>query len=194
MSDNAIDNTKNPRHPDFIEPSLEEQLAEQALRERLSIDIFAKTGYKVDMYDPMIDSVVIVDDMVRQIRQQCHDSINEQLEFIEGRLESYTDNITDNLVMRQEQVIAEFDTGLNELREIVTTLNTQKEAIVADVWTKMQMRVNKQIEEQLSKDLQSIANNANNKVNNQRNLLLGIIIGGMGGLVIGMLLVAIMFV
>ena len=101
-------------------------------------------------------------------------------------LESYTNNIVDNLKLHQTQVVGDFDSKLAELNEILSKLENQKEAIVADVYVKLQQRITEQIEEQLSRDLQAIANNANNKVNNERNILKG----GVFGLIIGIALCA----
>ena len=158
----------------------------QDLRDKASLDIFANTGYKVESDDPFIDSIIICKNIVDQITTTSLDSINNQLEYNKDVLESYTNNIVDNLKLHQTQVVGDFDSKLAELNEILSKLENQKEAIVADVYVKLQQRITEQIEEQLSRDLQAIANNANNKVNNERNILKG----GVFGLIIGIALCA----
>lgn len=153
-----------------------EDEAKYQTRRQISQDIFARTGKKVVVQDPMIEVIMIW----RELNK-------ESLEHVSNALEASTNEIIDNLILNQDKVLVNFDEKLNELKDILARLENQKEAIVADVWGKMQKRVTKQIEEQLSRDLKAIAKNANNQVNNQRNILMG----GVGGLLVGVILCAI---
>lgn len=153
-----------------------EDEADYQIRRQISQDIFARTGKKVVVQDPMIEVIMIW----RELNK-------ESLEHVSNALEASTNEIIDNLIFNQDKVLVNFDEKLTELKDTLARLENQKEAIVADVWGKMQARVTKQIEEQLSRDLKAIAKNANNQVNNQRNILMG----GIGGLLVGLILCAI---
>lgn len=153
-----------------------EDEADYQTRRQISQDIFARTGKKVVVQDPMIEVIMIW----RELNK-------ESLEHVSNALEASTNEIIDNLILNQDKVLVNFDEKLTELKDTLARLENQKEAIVADVWGKMQARVTKQIEEQLSRDLKAIAKNANNQVNNQRNILMG----GIGGLLVGLILCAI---
>ena len=153
-----------------------EDKADHQIRRQISQDIFARTGKKVVVQDPMIEVIMI-----------WREFNKESLEHVSNALEASTNEIIDNLILNQDKVLVNFDEKLTELKDTLARLENQKEAIVADVWGKMQARVTKQIEEQLSRDLKAIAKNANNQVNNQRNILMG----GVGGLLVGLILCAI---
>lgn len=155
---------------------IKEDDANHQVRKKISQEIFARTGKKVVIEDPMIEVIMVW----RELNE-------EWLEYVSNALEASSGEILDNLVLNQDKVLANFDEKLNELKDTLTRLENQKEAIVADVWGKMQARVTKQIEEQLSRDLKTIAKNTNNQVNNQCNILMG----GLGGLLVGLILCAI---
>lgn len=160
----------------------------QDLREQLTVDIFQQTGYKVETDDPFVDTILVCKNIIEQIEQKSIVNINHHLEYNKNSLEDYTNNLIESLKDNQRAVVEEFDSKSSELKELLDTLQNQKDAIIASVYTKMQQRVTEQIEEQLSKDLQAIASNANNKVNNERMLLKG----GAGGLIVGIILCAIL--
>ena len=147
----------------------------QALR----LELFEKTGLKVDENDPIIQLYLIQNSIMKSSVQQFQDGLN-----------SLGDAILTDITEQQEKVLSGFDEKRDELLEILTKLEKQKEAIVADVWQKLDKRISDKIHKQLSEDMQAIANNANNKINNQRNMF----IGGIVGLLIGIVFSVILFV
>lgn len=163
-----------------IEPSADEQLEQQdnhqdAVKAVIN-DVFRHSGVKLPADDPIVQLVVAIEKIT-----------NDKAINIANNLEANADNIVDNLMMKQDQVIVTFDTKLAELKEILTKLENQKEAIVLDVWRKLEQRVMDKIQDELTGSIKTIAENSNNDVNNERMLLKG----GVGGLLAGIILCAI---
>lgn len=147
--------------------------------QELRLEIFEKLGLKVDENDPIIQLYFIQDSIIR----------NSILNLQNG-LNSLGDALISEITEQQENVLSSFDGKRDELLLILTKLENQKEAIVADVWQKLDKRISDKIHKQLSEDMQAIANNANNKINNQRNMF----VGGLCGLLIGLLFSIILFI
>lgn len=145
----------------------------------LRVELFDKTGIKVDENDPIIQLFLIQNSLM-----------NDNLKSYQESLNSLTDALLTDISEQQENILSSFDGKKDELLGILTKLENQKEAIVADVWQKLDKRISDKIHKQLSEDMQAIANNANNKINNQRNMF----IGGVAGLLIGILFCIILFV
>lgn len=143
--------------------------------QELRLEIFEKLGLKIDENDPIIQLYLIQNAIMKSSVQQFQEGLN-----------GFGDAVISEIKNEQDKVLSNFDEKLLELQDILSKLENQKEAIVADVWYKLQ----KKIQEQLSKDMQAIANNANNKINNQRNMF----IGGVVGLLIGIVFCIILFV
>lgn len=147
--------------------------------QELRLEIFEKLGLKVDENDPIIQLYFIQDSIIR----------NSILNLQNG-LNSLGDALISEITEQQENVLSSFDGKRDELLHILTKLENQKDAIVADVWQKLDKRISDKIHKQLSEDMQAIANNANNKINNQRNMF----VGGLCGLLIGLLFSIILFI
>lgn len=205
----------NTDNEDFIEPSAREQIKEQEdiaektrIIKQVKTELFDRTGLKVADNDPMLQLVVILKDITEG-----------QLDTIFNNIEANTDNITDNLLLKLESTantIAEqqqktgkeitetqktaqtaitnsidgidkaFADKLTELQTLVNKLDNQKEAIVLDVWSKLEQRVMDKIQSELTSSIKIIAQNSNNNINNERMLLKG----GIGGLMAGISLCA----
>lgn len=178
------ENITDPTLPNFIEPSIglsaEEQIAKQDEEQAVIDTIFQETRIKVSPNDPSVQ-------LVLALKNIAQENLDIYLSNVEEQLNKQTQKILLELENKQKLVVDRFDDKLEELKDILDTLENQKQAIVADVWGKLHVKVSEQIEQQLSKDLQAIANNANNKVNNQRNML----IGGVGGILVGIVLCSI---
>lgn len=163
------------------EPAMDDQLDEQdkfdARTRKLKNQIFDKTGLKLSNNDPMIELVMILKDITE-----------EELETVMNNLESTSDNIIDNIIAQQNKVDQAFDSKLDELKDVLLKLENQKEAIVMDVWRKLEQRVMDKIQSELTDNMQTIARNSNNNINNERMLLKG----GVGGLIAGIFLCAIL--
>ena len=163
------------------EPAMDDQLDEQdkldAQTRKLKNQIFEKTGLKLSNNDPMIELVMILKDITE-----------EELETVMNNLESTSDNIIDNIIAQQNKVDQAFDSKLDELKDVLLKLENQKEAIVMDVWRKLEQRVMDKIQSELTDNMQTIARNSNNNINNERMLLKG----GVGGLIAGIFLCAIL--
>lgn len=163
-----------------VEPSADEQLEQQDRHQdtvkAVIHDIFRHSGVKLPANDPIVQLVVAIEKITD------NKAIN-----IANNLEANADNIVDNLMMKQDQVVAAFDTKLAELQELLTKLENQKEAIVLDVWSKLEQRVIDKIQNELTGSIKTIAENSNNDVNNERMLLKG----GLTGLLVGIMLCAI---
>ena len=183
-SSSNITTTNDPTQSNFVEPTLDEQLAEYDNQEAAINEIFLRTRLKLDKDDPVVQLLLLYQANNNTMRRLFDEAADNQLTFINKRLEVFVDEEITRLSDQQQEIIHAYDDGLSELKDTLEKMESQKEAIVADVWRKMQDRVTKQIEDQLSKDLQKMANNANNKVNNQRNMLLG----GLGVIIIGILI------
>lgn len=183
-SSSDITTTNDPTQSNFVEPTLDEQLAEYDNQEAAINEIFLRTRLKLDKDDPVVQLLLLYQANNNTMRRLFDEAADNQLTFINKRLEVFVDEEITRLSNQQQEIIHAYDDGLSELKDTLEKMESQKEAIVADVWRKMQDRVTKQIEDQLSKDLQKMANNANNKVNNQRNILLG----GLGGIILGILI------
>lgn len=147
--------------------------------QELRVELFEKLGLKVDENDPIIQLYLIQDTIMSNSIKQFQDSLN-----------ALGDALLTDISEEQEKILSGFDGKRDELLEILTKLENQKEAIVADVWQKLDKRISDKIHNQLSEDMQAIANNANNKINNQRNMF----IGGVVGLLIGIVFCIILFV
>ena len=147
--------------------------------QELRIELFEKLGLKVDENDPIIQLYLIQDTIMSNSIKQFQDGLN-----------TLGDALLTDISEEQEKILSGFDGKRDELLEILTKLENQKEAIVADVWQKLDKRISDKIHNQLSEDMQAIANNANNKINNQRNMF----IGGVVGLLIGIVFCIILFV
>lgn len=147
--------------------------------QELRIELFEKLGLKVDENDPIIQLYLIQDTIMSNSIKQFQDGLN-----------ALGDALLTDISEEQEKILSGFDGKRDELLEILTKLENQKEAIVADVWQKLDKRISDKIHNQLSEDMQAIANNANNKINNQRNMF----IGGVVGLLIGIVFCIILFV
>lgn len=145
----------------------------------LRVELFDKTGIKVDENDPIIQLFLIQNSLMNDNLKKYNESLN-----------SLTDALLVDISEQQENILSSFDGKKDELLGILTKLENQKEAIVADVWQKLDKRISDKIHKQLSEDMQAIANNANNKINNQRNMF----IGGVAGLLIGIVFCIILFV
>ena len=205
----------NTNNEDFIEPSAREQIKEQEdiaektrIIKQVKTELFARTGLKVADDDPVLQLVVILKSIAE-----------DQLEAIFNNIEANTDNLTDNLLFQLEEVgkvIADkqkevgskairqqseaseaitrsiksideaFKDKLDELKTLLNKLEKQKEQIINDVWGKLEQRITHKIQNELTKDIKTIAENSNNSINNQRMLL----VGGVGGLIIGLILCA----
>lgn len=163
------------------EPAMDDQLDEQdkldAQTRKLKNQIFEKTGLKLSNNDPMIELVMILKDITE-----------EELETVMNNLESTSDNIIDNIIAQQNKVDQAFDSKLDELKDVLLKLENQKEAIVMDVWRKLEQRVMDKIQSELTDNMKTIARNSNNNINNERMLLKG----GVGGLIAGIFLCAIL--
>ena len=188
---------------DEAEPPLDKQMDEQDLVSQRTREVrnkvFDKTGMKISNNDPMLELVLAIRTMTEK-----------EVEIILNNLESTSENIIDNILAQQKQIdknvkskiadldksfkskTADFDKNfsskLNELTHILNKLESQKEAIVMDVWNKLDQRVMDKIQTELTKSISAIAQNSNNKINNERMLLKG----GVGGLVAGIFLCAIL--
>lgn len=147
--------------------------------QELRIELFEKLGLKVDENDPIIQLYLIQDTIMSNSIKQFQDGLN-----------ALGDALLTDISEEKEKILSGFDGKRDELLEILTKLENQKEAIVADVWQKLDKRISDKIHNQLSEDMQAIANNANNKINNQRNMF----IGGVVGLLIGIVFCIILFV
>lgn len=178
------ENTTDPTSPNFIEPSAEEQIARQDEEQAIIDKIFQETRMKVSPNDPVVQLAMGLENITKE-------KLNVYLTSTEKQLDQQTRKILLELENKQKSVADEFDNKLEELKDILDTLENQKQAIVADVWGKLHVKVSEQIEQQLSRDLQAIANNANNKVNNQRNMLVGAVIGIVIGIIICALVILI---
>lgn len=163
------------------EPAMDDQLDEQdkfdARTRKLKNQIFEKTGLKLSNNDPMIELVMILKDITE-----------EELETVMNNLESTSDNIIDNIIAQQNKVDQAFDSKLDELKDVLLKLENQKEAIVMDVWRKLEQRVMDKIQSELTDNMKTIARNSNNNINNERMLLKG----GVGGLIAGIFLCAVL--
>lgn len=163
-----------------IEPSADEQLEQQDRHQdnvkAVIHDVFRHSGVKLPADDPIVQLVVAIEKIT-----------DDKAINIANNLEANADNIVDNLMMKQDQVVAAFDTKLAELQELLTKLENQKEAIVLDVWSKLEQRVIDKIQNELTGSIKTIAENSNNDVNNERMLLKG----GLTGLLVGIVLCAI---
>lgn len=160
-----------------MDDQLDEQDKFDARTRKLKNQIFDKTGLKLSNNDPMIELVMILKDITE-----------EELETVMNNLESTSDNIIDNIIAQQNKVDQAFDSKLDELKDVLLKLENQKEAIVMDVWRKLEQRVMDKIQSELTDNMQTIARNSNNNINNERMLLKG----GVGGLIAGIFLCAIL--
>lgn len=147
---------------------------DKALQE-MRLHLFEKSGLKIDQDDPIIQLYLVQKTLMS-------DSI---LDF-QKNINSLGDSLINEIKEQQKEVLSGFDERTDNLNTILAKLDTAKEAIVNDVWAKLEQRVR----DQLHEDMQAIANNANNKINNQRNMF----IGGIIGLLIGLVLCVILFV
>ncbi len=143
--------------------------------QEMRLHLFEKSGLKIDQDDPIIQLYLVQKTLMS-------DSF---LDF-QKNLNSLGDTLINEIKDQQKEVLSGFDERTDKLNAILAHLDKAKEAIVNDVWAKLEQRVR----DQLHKDMQAIANNANNKINNQRNMF----IGGITGLLIGLVLCVILFV
>ncbi len=146
--------------------------------QNLRLDIFQQTGLKIDEQDPIIQLYLIQDSL-----------LNKSIVHISEKLLALTDATIADIKDQQKAVLSNFDVKANELEQILSRLDKQKEMIVADVWQKLDQRFTDKINDTLKTGMDEIAKNSNNKINNQRNML----IGGVGGLVVGILLCLVVF-
>lgn len=146
--------------------------------QNLRLDIFQQTGLKIDEQDPIIQLYLIQDSL-----------LNKSVIQIQEKLLALTDATITDIKDQQKAVLSNFDVKANELDQILSRLDKQKEMIVADVWQKLDQRFTDKINDTLKTGMDEIAKNSNNKINNQRNML----IGGVGGLVVGILLCLVVF-
>lgn len=144
----------------------------------MRLDIFQQTGLKIDEHDPIIQLYLIQDSL-----------LNKSIVQISEKLLALTDATIADIKDQQNAVLLNFDVKANELDQILSRLDKQKEMIVADVWQKLDQRFTDKINDTLKTGMDEIAKNSNNKINNQRNML----IGGVGGLVVGILLCLVVF-
>lgn len=133
-------------------------------------EIFAKTGQKIPKNDPMVELILVIQELN-----------SRNAEYIANGLESQADNIFDNLNNS-------FEIKLNELKTLLNQLEDQKEMIVIDVWRKLEQRVMDKIQDELTGSIKKIAENSNNSVNNERLLIKG----GVVGLIVGILICAVL--
>jgi hypothetical protein len=144
--------------------------------ENLRLELFKETGLKIDENDPLIQIYLLQNSLM-----------NRSLLKFQRNLNDLGDAIILEIKEQQADILKSFDGKQEELYKTLAKLDNHKEAMVADVWLKLQQKLQKQIHE----DMQAIANNANNKINNQRNMF----IGGIIGLLIGLfILVIILFI
>ena len=143
--------------------------------QELRLELFRNTGLKIDENDPIIQLYLIQDSLMKSAIFDFQKNLND-----------LGDTLITEIKEHQVDVLSGFDSKRDELNLILSKLDKQKEAIVVDVWSKLEKRIQKQLHE----DMQAIANNANNKINNQRNMF----IGGIIGLLIGLLLSIVLFV
>lgn len=144
--------------------------------QKLRLEIFEKTGLKVDEDDPIIQLFLVQDTIMKT-------SINE----FQITLNGLGDALISEITKQQNHILSSFDGKRDELLSILEKLENQKEAIVADVWKKLDSRITDKVHNQLSEDMQAIANNANNKINNQRNIFIGIAVGLLIGFIFAFL-------
>ncbi len=144
--------------------------------ENLRLELFKETGLKIDENDPLIQIYLLQNSLM-----------NRSLLGFQRNLNDLGDALISEIKEQQADILKSFDGKQEELSKTLARLDNHKEAMVADVWLKLQQKLQKQIHE----DMQAIANNANNKINNQRNMF----IGGIIGLLIGLfILVIILFI
>ena len=144
----------------------------------IRFSIFEKIGLKVDETDPIIQLYLLQEALLLEAVKQ------HQL-----NLTSLGDAMVSEIKQSHISLLTDFDLKKEELNVILTKLEEQKEAIIGDVWQKLDAKTSEKIHKQLHADMQDIANNANNKINNQRNIL----IGGIIGLLIGIVFCIILF-
>lgn len=163
-----------------LEPSAAEQLQEQdnnrEIAHKLRNELFNHSSIKVTDDDPVIQLIIAVEAITQR-----------KADYIAENLESTSENIIDNILAKQENVNDTFDEKLAELKNLLTKLEDQKEAIVLDVWRKLEQRVMEKIQSELTSSIKTIAENSNNSVNNERMALKG----GLGGLIVGIIICAI---
>ena len=138
--------------------------------------VFVESGMKTDENDPLVHLVLANLKLIKLAEQDFRKNIDEA-----GK------GVVRDIQQNQALILKGFDQRKDELNILLTKLEGQKEAIITDVWSKLNDKVTAQIQNQLTKDLQKIANNANNKVNTQRNMLIG---GGIG-IIVGILITVI---
>lgn len=139
----------------------------------LTNEIFETTKLKVEPDDPTVLLIIAIEKL-----------LEKKTDAIFSNIEAESTNITENIIEHQQKIDTAFDVKLNNLKEILEKLENQKEAIVGDVWQKMEQRTNQKIQNMLENGMKEIAKNSNNKVNNERMLLKGIVIGLFVGLVL----------
>lgn len=139
--------------------------------------LFEKTGLKFDDTDPVLQLYLLQDHLMQ-----------DRVMMFQKNLNDIADAIITDISEQQSLVLSGFDKKTEALNKLLTALENQKEAIVADVWQKLDKRVAEKVRTQLSEDMKAIASNANNRINNQRNMLLGAVAGATIGLFIGLLI------
>lgn len=143
--------------------------------QEMRLHLFEKSGLKIDQDDPIIQLYLVQKTLM-----------SDSLLDFQKNINSLGNTLINEIKEQQKEVLSGFDERTDKLNAILAHLDKAKEAIVNDVWAKLEQRVR----DQLHKDMQAIANNANNKINNQRNMF----IGGIIGLLIGLVLCVILFV
>lgn len=138
--------------------------------------LYAQTKLKIENDDPTILLILAIEDL-----------LEKKADAIFANIEAETDNITTNMLEHQSNIDKAFESKLKNLTEVLEKLEGQKQAVVADVWKKMEERTNQKIQNMLESGMKEIAKNSNNQVNNQRILL----IGGFVGTIFGFALCAI---
>lgn len=144
---------------------------------KLTLEMFENTGLKIDEDDPIVQLYLIQNTIMKESVTQFQNNIDSKCEEVVTRVEK-----------QQQYILTGFDAKRDELLAILTKLEDQKNAIVADVWQKLDKRISDKIHKQLSDDMQAIANNANNKINNQRNMFVGGLVGLLTGIVFSIII------
>ena len=155
------------------EPDLTEQLADQNRNKEVRDKIFIQTGQKIGIDDPVIQLV--------RIQEQF---INDNVDAMTATLEATSENVITNIEISHGQLSKQFDIKLENLNDILSKLDRQKEAIVLDVWNKLERRMIEKIQTELTRNIKIIAKNSNNNINNERMMLRGALIGGLIGIAI----------
>lgn len=140
-------------------------------------EVFALTDIKTTENDPLIIMMMLNQSLFRATK----DNILKDLQASQKLMIKEVENKhTDSLKV--------FNDKIAYLEKILSKLDSQKDAIVQDVWSKSQDIMYDRTKTTMQKAINELVKESQGSVNNERNLL----IGAFGGLILGLILAVIL--